>query len=283
MSIQRKSNLNIFLEKDTRTLFVKLDRPETRNAMTLEMLHDLEETFNWASERIEINSIVLSSTSNYFCSGLDEDMLCALDNPGLTAFLKRLQKLIYGLFYLPQTLIIDLREGCSDVGTELSLPADIRIAHHTARVEFSHLKTGIVPCCGGIGVLSKLIAPAVARSWVLSSLPIDADTLFRQGFICHIHNHDEFMIKKFLRNIAEQGPVQRMQAKMSFLESMKDDLDRSMVMETGSAFAGLLTMDWKEFRNAKNEKRVPEFTQAKEMAKIVKRLQEDKTQDKGLS
>ena len=70
------STLNVSLEKETRTLKILLDRPECEHAINAEMLFELESILAWSAGRIEINSILISSTEstgNLLSSGLDKN------------------------------------------------------------------------------------------------------------------------------------------------------------------------------------------------------------------
>src|SRR6478752_4855059 len=92
------------LEKTTRTLFVTLNRPDWNNAFRLEMLFELESLFAWCTSRVEINSIFIDSSSAFFSQGLEYESLSSLNAGLLDKINLKLQKIIFAMMQLPQTV-----------------------------------------------------------------------------------------------------------------------------------------------------------------------------------
>src|SRR5688572_26167375 len=162
------TTLSTRLEKTTRTLFVTLNRPDWNNAFRLEMLFELESLFAWCTSRVEIHSIFIDSSKPIFSTGLELDSLSSLSAGQLDKINMKLQKIIFAMMQLPQTVIVDLGEGCETIASEFSLGADIRLASQEAKIRFNHCQYGMVPAAGGMSMLTHLINPALARKWVLT-------------------------------------------------------------------------------------------------------------------
>lgn len=173
------------------------------------------------------------------------------------------------MFFLPQTILIDLRHGAIGAAAELAIGADIRFAHEQSSIHFNHLDMGLIPACGGVGFLSTVIPKSTAKNWVLSSQPITMNELISSGFIYKSYT-DETIIKTQMKKISEQSPVARIQAKRSMLESIIPDLEHAMEYEKNFAFGAMYAEDWKRSIKAKLEGKKPEFISAMEFKDILK-------------
>lgn len=262
-SLFNYNTLEVSLKKDTRTLVVKLNRPEKQNALNTEMIFELESLFSWCAARVEIHSILISSTTELLSCGLDKEEAKNMAEEKFIKNMSKLQKLIYSMFFLPQTIVVDLKDGAAGLGAELALAADIRLARPGTRVSFNHLKLGFTPSCGGIGFLSAIVSKSFARSWVMSGSTISNDALLMGGYI-HEYYSSPDQVENTLRSIAEQAPVARIQAKRSFLETLMPELDNTLNFEQRFAAGVIATGDWKKAMNDETN-----FITAQQMGQIL--------------
>ena len=262
------TTLSTRLEKSTRTLFVTLNRPDWNNAFRLEMLFELESLFAWCTTRVEINTIFIDSSSSEFSSGLELNSLSALTATQLDKINTKLQKIIFAMMQLPQTIMMDLGHGCETIASEFALGADIRIAHKDAKVSFNHCHYGLVPAAGGMSMLSTLVAPAFSRAWILSGLQIAEPVLTQSGFLqaSYFENKNE-VIAETLGRIAKLAPVQRIQAKLGLFETLRSQFESGIVMDRKIAKASMVSEDW---RTKRPETKEFGFMPAKSMSYSVK-------------
>jgi enoyl-CoA hydratase/carnithine racemase len=263
------TTLSTRLEKTTRTLFVTLNRPDWNNAFRLEMLFELESLFAWCTSRVEINSIFINSSSRAFSTGLELDSLSALTPQQLSKMNMKLQKIIFAMMQLPQTIIMDLGEGTQTLASEFALGADIRLASKEAKIRFNHAQYGMVPAAGGMSMLSALVNPTFARKWVLSGDAIPSEVLTESGFIGETYeegNRQE-VINKTLSTISHVAPVQRIQCKLGLFEALRSQFETGIVMDRKIAKASMVTEDW---RTKKPEDTELNFMPAKSMSYAVK-------------
>ncbi len=257
------------LEKTTRTLFVTLNRPDWNNAFRLEMLFELESLLAWCTTRVEINSIYIESSSKIFSTGLELNHLSELSASSLSKINSKLQKIIFAMMQLPQTIVIDLGHGSQTLASEFALGADIRIAHQNTRIAFNHNHYGLSPAAGGMSMLSTLVAPSFARHWILSGNNISTDALKNSGFIGETyndHNHAEVR-SHILNSIAKDAPVQRIQTKLGLFESLRSQFEAGIVNDRKIAKASMMSEDWKS--KAPQEENF-DFMPAKSMSYTVK-------------
>ncbi len=263
------STLDTKLEKSTRTLFVTLNQPQWQNAFRMEMLFELESLFAWCTSRIEISSIFINSSTHYFSKGIEKESLPQLTGAQLEKMTIKLQKIIFSMMQLPQTIIMDLGDGTENLASEFALGADIRIASNKTQISFNHCLYGMVPASGGMSLLSVLAGPAMAKSWLLSGSPIKNNSLLSTGLVTDLYEAHERqpLINQILEQVHKAAPVQRIQAKLGLFESLRPQIEAGIVNDRKIAKASLVTEDWK--------KRKPEdtnlsFMPAKSMAYAVK-------------
>lgn len=261
--------LSTRLEKSTRTLFVTLNRPDWKNAFRLEMLFELESLLAWCTTRVEINSIFIDSSAAEFSSGLELDKLSGMTAQGLDKINSKLQKIIFSMMQLPQTVIIDLGHGAETLASEFALGADIRIAHEDTKIAFNHSRYGLVPAAGGMSMLSTLISPSFARSWVLSGKYIDQRALRESGFISDSYTAEtrQEIIARNLDQVHKQAPVQRIQAKLGLFETLRNQFESGIVMDKKIVKASMVSEDW---RTRKPEEKEFDFMPAKSLSYAVK-------------
>ncbi len=261
--------LSTRLEKSTRTLFVTLNRPDWRNAFRLEMLFELESLFAWCTTRVEINSIFIDSSADIFSTGLELDNLSGMTAAQLEKINSKLQKIIFAMMQLPQTVIVDLGAGSETLGTEFALGADIRLASQDTKISFNHGRFGLVPAAGGMSMLATLTTPSFARAWILTGKSIEAQALKDAGFITEFYSAENRtdIISSTLDQVSKFAPVQRIQAKLGLFEGVRSNLENGMIMDRKIAKASMISEDW---RTKKPEASEFTFMPAKSMSYVVK-------------
>ena len=268
ISIFNYNTLATWLNKKNRSLHVEFKSP----SISSEMVFELESLLAWTASHLEINSILLTGPDNLFSTGLDQDEMLRLSDEKLQKLLLKLQRLIYSFFFLPQTVIVDLKEQCSSVGAELAIGADIRLAQENCQLSFSHLSSGLVPSCGGVGFLNALIPSAMARNWLSTGKAICTQQLLNSGFIQEFYSTEirQEKINEYLQTIAAQAPIARIQYKRSILENILPQLDQALEYEKQFAFAAMASRDWESAIIAAKKNESPIFASARELASKLK-------------
>ena len=268
------NTLKVHICSKTKALFLQLVQPEPskKNLINEKLLIELESLFSWLSQHIEVHSVVITGQDNYFSKGFDLDEFVDLPEKRFQELLEKYQKLVYVMFFLPQTIIANLQSGGAGVGLELAMGADIRLAYEENYFSFDHLKQALVPSGGGIGFSSELIPSSFIRSWLLSPHSIDNQALKGSGFIHTFLNKDEEekILSDILINISNQAPVARIQTKRSLLEAILPGLDRAINFEKKFALAGLAMNDWKRKINDSKKGTPQEFVKARDLNLLLK-------------
>ncbi len=263
------NTLDVKLDRETKSLTILLK--DSKNRLSKEMLYELETLTAWLTNHIEINSVVFTSASEYFIQGIGHDEIMIMDTPKFQTMLRRIQTLVHNMFYLPQTIIFDLKKGAAGVGIELSIAADVRLIHDSGSLHFNHLEDGFAPSSGGISLAGLVLPKNIIRGWTMAGEKVEANDLKAAGFIYKSYK-SKVPLQNILATIAKQAPVQRIQAKRSFLQDILAQLKPAMEHEQNFAQAGIVTQDWK------SKVTTNEFLGAQEFAAFLKKSDEEMSQ-----
>ena len=159
----------ITFQKTDETVFISLNRPEKRNALNPELIHDLLSAFNEVNSDQSVRSVVLSGKGPVFCAGAD---LKWLSNEKL--FNKAALNQLFSLLKLISDCnvpVLGMVHGHA-VGGGIGLLSvcDIVIAEVNTKFCFSEARLGLVP---------SIISPFIIRkTGVSQAKPYMLNALF---------------------------------------------------------------------------------------------------------
>ena len=242
-SIFNYQTLEVSLSKTTRTLFITLQQ----EAINMEVLFELESILAWSTNKVEIKSIVLNSNQSHFSKGHDLQILKRMNYEKLSTFMNKLQKINYSLQCMSQTIICDLGLGAFNIGAELAMACDIRIAERGCAIKLNHTKMGLIPCSGGIAILSKIVGSAHAKNWIMSASLIEENNLTQSGFVFKTYNENSKSecTNEILNDIFDQTEVGRIQTKLGLSENNREHIEQFNKFENKLANAAMVCEDWK--------------------------------------
>jgi len=255
--------LELYPLKKYQSLILELKNP----LINLNTINELEKFFNWVCNHIEVNSILITSKTGCFSRGLDLKEFKKLPQQDFEKMLNKFQVLIFSMFFLPQTIVMDLKEETTGAGAEFALGADFRISRKGIKMNFDHLKKGLVPTCGGVGFLESIVSQSFVRKWILSAANISESDLLGSGLIHEFYDETgQNLGHQYLKRINEQPPIPRIQAKRSLLESFLPRIERALSFESKFAFAGMSLGDWKKILDGNKGK----VSSPRDLSKLLK-------------
>ena len=139
--------------------WVNLDRPEVRNALNAELIHELTEVFDWLNSRDDIRVIILKGNGKCFCAGADleymKDMAGFSYNQNI-ADAQNLSKLFQTIYFCNKAVIVDVHGACIGGANGIIAAADIVIAEKETKFAFSEVRLGITPATISPFVVQKI-------------------------------------------------------------------------------------------------------------------------------
>ncbi len=163
-----------------------LNRPHALNAITVELLEELERRLAEAEADPSVRAIVLASSGEKaFSVGADLKALAGEydDTAGLDLLVTVFHRALGRVESFPRPVIAAIRGYCLGGGLELALTADLRVAADDARLGLPEVKVGSMPGAGGTQRLPWLIGAAQAKELMFTGEPVDAAEAHRLGLV----------------------------------------------------------------------------------------------------
>ncbi|MCI0901201.1 MAG: enoyl-CoA hydratase/isomerase family protein, partial [Chloroflexi bacterium] len=147
---------NINFEKMDGVGIITLNRPESRNALTLDMVAEMGEAIE-ACKRPDVRAVLLTGAGGGFCSGADlkfvVETLEKSGPDGVQAYIRALAndlhtKVVLGLRRLEKPVVAGINGVAAGAGFSLTLACDMRVAAKSARFLMAYANIG-APADGG--------------------------------------------------------------------------------------------------------------------------------------
>ncbi|HEV7535591.1 MAG TPA: enoyl-CoA hydratase/isomerase family protein [Acidimicrobiia bacterium] len=177
------SGLRIEDVEGVRTL--TLDRVEVRNALTVELRHQLADALVAADADQQVRVIVVTGAGGHFCAGADVNVLDRDWTPAEAAEYASgaAQSTFRALRALRTPSVARVEGAAAGAGMFLALGCDIVVAADDARFVASHLNLGLPPDWGGIWLLPRLVGLARAKALLLTGRALPAARAADWGLI----------------------------------------------------------------------------------------------------
>ncbi|MBI2061292.1 MAG: enoyl-CoA hydratase/isomerase family protein [Nitrospirae bacterium] len=158
---------------------VRLNRPEKRNALSIEVREEAAEVFQRLAEDEACTAVVLSGEGPAFCAGMDFTQFGG--GPGnKVRLLESTQALFTSLLGFPKPIIAAVHGAAVGGGFALALTCDVRIASEGAFFGFFEVKRGIPAF---FDLVRLFVGEEVARDWCTTGRRIEAAELLRLGVV----------------------------------------------------------------------------------------------------
>ncbi|MEY2943469.1 MAG: hypothetical protein RLY97_1483 [Pseudomonadota bacterium] len=192
---------------------VRLNRPEKRNALTMELLKAIVESGEILANTKGLRAVVLSGNGQAFCAGLDLSNFT--DPQGVKSI--PLAERTHGnanLFQqtaviwrkLPVPVIAAIHGTCFGGGLQIAAGADIRIAAPDASLCIMEMKWGLVPDMGHFALWRGIVAEDVLRSLTYSNQIFTGTQAQAHGFVTTISDDPLTAAKLLSADIAMRNP-----------------------------------------------------------------------------
>ncbi len=253
---------NILYEKKDGILYLTLNRPEQRNALSPEMWRDISTAVGAAREDDEIKAVIVSSVGGKaLASGADIQELH--DRFFLKQMIGNATNSLRALEELPKPTICAINGYALGGGCELAMACDIRIA--TARSKFGQpeINLGIIPGAGGTQRLARLVGIGRAKELIFTGRIITAEEACSIGLVNKVteNTQEDVMAAatEMAKTIISKGPVALMMAKIAVNVGADCDITSGLMLERIAQTVAFATEDRKEGTASFLEKRPAQF------------------------
>ena len=277
---------HLLVERDGHTMVVTMNRPERRNALSLEMMSGMSAAWDEANADPGVRVVILTGAGGAFCAGADlqgmtetapGDAFAAHDaaahdaggpaggdGSGATvADIARgvIKPLLKG-FLLDKPLVAAVEGPAIAGGTEILQATDIRIAGESARFGVSEVRWGLYPLGGSVVRLRRQVPYAVAADLLLTGRHLTAAEAREVGLIGEVVPDGTALdrAREVAAAVAANGPV-AVQAVLRALRATEGVPEaEAMRHDSEIGMAVYASDDAREGPRAFVEKRTPQFT-----------------------
>lgn len=253
---------NIITKTEGKKAYIKIDRPESLNALNIETLLEIEEAMGLISEDKNIRVVIISGTGDKaFIAGADIKEMKDMEPIKAEAFANLGQRVFNKIENCRKPVIASVNGHALGGGCELALACDIRIASRNAQFGQPEVGLGILPGFGGTQRLSRIIGDGLAREYIFTGRYISSERAQEIGLVNHLVDLDQLedKVDEVAEEILKNSPSAVSQAKKAI--NFSANVGKKEGMEYEAQLFGLCfsSHDQKEGMQAFLNRESPQF------------------------
>lgn len=176
---------NIRIEARGAAIWLVIDRPASRNALSRATLAEIGTACAALADRADVRALVVSGAgTEAFAAGGDLKELGALrDREATGEFFDFASSMLDGLRRFPLPTVAALNGWALGGGAELAFACDFRVASAGARIGFVQATLAITSGFGGGTDLMRVLGPSAGLRQGLLATPLDATAALAAGLV----------------------------------------------------------------------------------------------------
>lgn len=261
------STPHLSFERDGHVAIVTFNRPEARNAWSLEMMARMADAWDTIDGDDDIRCAVLTGAGGTFCAGADLKLMHSdqSDDPWHARFREDPNlhwKAMLRSYRLKKPLVAAVEGFALGGGTEILQCTDIRVAATSAVFGLTEARYGLFPLGGSTVRLPRQIPHTLAMEMLLTGRRVTAEEALRWGLIGSVVDDGKALEAglALAQQIARNGPlaVRAIKASVVAAQDLSEEAGLASELEIGQPV--FRTKDAREGPRAFAERREPEFT-----------------------
>lgn len=216
-----------------------LNRPEARNALSLEMIKAMHDALDEIEGNAETRVLIIAGSGKSFCAGMD--LKAVQDDPtAMGEMLRRLATFNTRLRRLDVPTIAQVQGAAIGGGCGLMVVCDFSITHPEAKVGYPEVDLGICPAVIAPWLI-KRIGAGKARAMLLAGGTMSGEEGFRAGLATHLVRSDELesAARDLAGKLAKGGP-RALAATKQWLNELDGSLDDELLNKGADISAELI-------------------------------------------
>ena len=249
---------------------VTLDRPEAKNALTIEMRDAIVDAVRSARDDVNVRTLLITGAGDAFCAGMDlsASTVAKASEPGYEtrstseALRVGVQAFIRELWELDKPTVAVVNGAAVGPGAHLALACDFVLVHEQTRFLWSFAKWGLVVDAGGAYLLPRLVGLPRAKAMVMLGEGATGQEAVDLGLAYRCVPADELTAagEELVVRLAG-GPTRSLGLSKRLLnETFETDLAHSLELEGAYQSLAATSADLMEGMAAFRERRDPDFT-----------------------
>jgi enoyl-CoA hydratase len=255
-------NNNILIEVNDHVGWLKINRPDSLNALNSEVVESLESALINLERDAGVKVVVITGAGEKaFVAGGDIKEMATIAPLTALAFARKGQRMIEYIEKMRKPVIAAVNGYALGGGLELALACDFIYASDKAKFGAPEVTLGVIPGFGGTQNLPRLIGPNKAKELIFSGKILSAQQAREWGIVNEVFPAEELSarVTEIAQLIARNGMIAVASAKDAIVNGLNMNKEDGLRYES-SLFAILFaTEDQKEGMQAFIAKRKAEF------------------------
>lgn len=196
---------DIEIEPRGTALWIRLNRPERRNAYDAPMAHAVADALEDASE---YHSVVITGSKGAFCAGGALGNLSAPDMKNMRALYRSSLRLFDAIRSCPRPVIAAVNGAAAGGGNELVVACDLAIAARSATFGQTGPRIGSAPVTGATNVMGIQIGEKRAKEISMLCRRYSAEKAAGMGLVNEVVDDDELeaVVEAWCADLAALSP-----------------------------------------------------------------------------
>jgi enoyl-CoA hydratase/carnithine racemase len=250
----------VTVERVDAVAVVSMNRPEKRNALSLELMRELDGVLRELGSDTSVRAIVLRGEGPAFSAGHDLRELLDRDVEAYRAIFDACVELMETIRNVPQPVIAEVARVATAAGCQLVAACDLAVASTEAKFATPGVRIGLF-CSTPMVALSRAIGRKRAMEMLLTGEPIDAATALSWGLVNRVVAPEELRDASLslARKIAEASRTIVGIGKAAFYTQIDLDQERAYGYTKEVMTMNALEADAQEGMSAFVDKRKPNW------------------------
>jgi enoyl-CoA hydratase/carnithine racemase len=240
---------------------VTLNRPDKRNALSLELMEELIETLDTIGADPDVRAVAIEGAGVAFSAGHDLSEMVGRDLPFYQRLFDVCTELMEKIHRLPQPVIAKVHGIATAAGCQLVAACDLAVAADDARFATPGVKIGLF-CSTPMVPLSRAIGRKRALEMLLTGELVDASTALEWGLVNRVVPSEQLddAVAELVDAIARSSPLTVGIGKEAFYAQVELDEHRAYDLTKAVMSMNSMAADAQEGICAFLEKRDPTWT-----------------------
>jgi enoyl-CoA hydratase/carnithine racemase len=173
---------NVTVGREGDVAIISLNRPEKRNALSLQMMRELDEALAEIGRDPQVRAVILRGEGAAFSAGHDLRELVDRDVETYRTIFEACVALMARIVETPQPVIAEVAKVATAAGCQLVAACDLAVASTEATFATPGVRIGLF-CSTPMVALTRAIGRKRAMEMLLTGDPIDAPTALAWGLV----------------------------------------------------------------------------------------------------
>jgi len=252
---------SICVQHDGTSAVVTLNRPQRRNALSLELMLELIDCLDAIGRDRTVRAVILAAAGKVFCSGHDLSEMVGRDINEYRRLFDVCSELMMKIQTISQPVIAEVQGIATAAGCQLVATCDLAIASEQAAFATPGVRIGLF-CTTPMVALSRAVGRKRALQMLLTGEMVDAATAADWGLVNRLVPATELQAetRRLAAHIAEASTLTVSLGKQAYYTQIDLDLPKAYAYAKEVMSMNSLAADAQEGICAFLEKRAPCWT-----------------------